>query len=208
MEIFNWDVFDGEKIGNLLLRFFIDFSLTLLIVQGVYARRDRNDVFVFTFFIFNLLVFFVSYIMSSIRLDMTGFGFGLFALFSILRYRTQAVKIREMTYLFTVLTIGVIHSLPASGFTLTELLFVDISIVVCLILFEVVLARNVLNSMEIRYERIELVKPERYVELLEDLKKRTGLDIVRFRVEDTNFLNDTATILIYFRPDSNIYPPR
>jgi Domain of unknown function (DUF4956) len=208
MNIFNWEFYDLDKIGNLVVRFLIDFSLTLIVVQGVYARRDRNDVFVFTFFIFNLLVFFVTYIMMSITMDLMGFGFGLFALFSILRYRTTAVKIREMTYLFTVLTIGIIHALPATSFTVTELLFVDFCIVSCLFLFEVVLARNVLNSLEIRYEKIELVTPARYPELLEDLKKRTGLDIVRFRVEGTNFINDSATIVVFFRPDSNIYPPR
>jgi hypothetical protein len=128
-----------------------------------------------------------------------GFAFGLFAVFAILRYRTDPIPIKEMTYLFIVITIGVINALSGDEVSIGALLFTNTALVGLTYFLEKYWQNNLLVSMNIDYEKIENVKPENHEALLTDLKERTGLNIQDFQFYRMNFLRDTARIKIYYK---------
>ncbi|OWY24696.1 DUF4956 domain-containing protein [Sphingobacteriales bacterium UPWRP_1] len=172
--------------------------IAVLILSVIYYRKHKNTDYVFTFFMFNVLIFFICYYMVNIELGV-GFGFGLFALFSILRYRTATVFIKEMTYLFAVIAIAVINSLSihTADWTLTAV--ANASILGAAILLDVVWLRYPLHVQRVIYEKIDLIKPENRPQLLADLRERLGVEVVQIAIENINFLNDTATIFVFFR---------
>ena len=187
-----------EDFWPLLIRFSFDFLVLIIIVRFLYYRKPGDRDYAFTFLIFNQLIFFVCYLMSSVKLEI-GFAFGLFAVFSILRYRTLTIPIKEMTYLFAVITIAVINSMATKKVSYTELLFTNFSIIALLGYLEYAWYNNALKSTEVQYEVIENIKPEKLPDLLADLRTRTGLPIERVEVVRTDFLRDTARLKIFYR---------
>jgi hypothetical protein len=186
-----------NEIVNLILRFSFNFAIAFIIVRLIYQRNNNNNNdFIFTYFMFNSLIFFFAYILGSIKINM-GFAFGLFAVFAILRYRTDPIPIKEMTYLFIVITIGVINALSGSTVSFMSLLFTNAMIVVLTYFLENYWQNNLLIKRSIEYENIENIKPENHSELLEDLKTRTGFDIQYFEIQTINYLRDTAKIKIF-----------
>jgi hypothetical protein len=193
------DIFNGPRLLELILRLGIDFGLMLILVLQVYRKKvEDSQGYVFTFFVFNLVLFFICYLLSALELSI-GFGFGLFALFSILRYRTVTLNIREMSFLFVVISLAIINSLPYSKLSWVELFFIDASLVGGVILLNHLVFKNVMDTMLIKYERIELIQPEHKQELLADLRTRTGLEISHFRIESVNFMSDSADIRVYVK---------
>ena len=182
----------------LLIRFAFNFIVLLIIVRWLYYRKPGDRDFAFTFLIFNPLIFFITYLMSGVKLEI-GFAFGLFAVFSVLRYRTLTIPVKEMTYLFAVITIAVINALSTGKISYAELLFTNGSILALLAYLEYAWYNNALNSTIIQYELIENIHPERHPILLEDLRRRTGLPIERFEILRTDFLRDTARIRVFYR---------
>ncbi len=187
-----------EDFWPLLIRFSFDFLVLIIIVRFLYYRKPGDRDYAFTFLIFNPLIFFVCYLMSSVKLEI-GFAFGLFAVFSILRYRTLTIPIKEMTYLFAVITIAVINSMATKKVSYTELLFTNFSIIALLGYLEYAWYNNALKSTEVQFEIIENIKPEKLPDLLADLRTRTGLPIERVEVVRTDFLRDTARLKIFYR---------
>jgi hypothetical protein len=192
------DVIEPGEFTDLLLRLLCDLAAAVIIIRFIYYPRDKRREYLFTFFIFNVLIFFVCSFLKSIIMNI-GFAFGLFAIFTILRYRTETIPIREMTYQFLIITLGAINGLVGNGNWLLQLLFINLVIVV----FTFILDSNVLMKEEhsklVLYEKIELIKPEKREELIADLRERTGLDINRIKIEKINFLQDTASITVYYR---------
>ncbi len=182
----------------LIARFSFNFLVLLVMVRWLYYRKPGDRDFAFTFLIFNPLIFFITYLMSGVKLEI-GFAFGLFAVFSVLRYRTLTIPVKEMTYLFAVITIAVINALSTAKISYAELLFTNGTIVALLAYLEYAWYKKALNSAIIQYEIIENIHPDRHPVLLEDLRKRTGLPIERFEILRTDFLRDTARIRIYYR---------
>ena len=183
---------------NLVFRFGFNLSIAFIIIKLIYHRDHNNNDFVFTYFMFNSLIFFFASILGSITINM-GFAFGLFAVFAILRYRTDPIPIKEMTYLFIVITIGVINALSGDEVSIGALLFTNTALVGLTYFLEKYWQNNLLASMNIDYEKIENVKPENHEALLADLKERTGLNIQDFQFYRMNFLRDTARIKIYYK---------
>jgi hypothetical protein len=128
-----------------------------------------------------------------------GFAMGLFAVFGILRYRTEALPIKEMTYLFIVIGIAMINALTNKSISMVELLFTDFVIVGVTLGIELIWFNNHERSKTIVYEKIEMIKPERHEELIADLRERTGLDVFKFTIGNIDFLKDVASIKIYFK---------
>ena len=188
----------SHELLNLIIRFGFNLSVAFIIIKLIYQRDHNNNDFVFTYFMFNSLIFFFASILGSITINM-GFAFGLFAVFAILRYRTDPIPIKEMTYLFIVITIGVINALSGDEVSFSALLFTNTALVGLTYFLEKYWQNNLLASMNIDYEKIENVKPENHEALLADLKERTGLNIQDFQFSRMNFLRDTARIKIYYK---------
>ena len=189
----------SSDLINLMIRFGFNLSIAFIIIKLIYQRNRANNLdFVFTYFMFNSLIFFFAFLLSSITINM-GFAFGLFAVFAILRYRTDPIPIKEMTYLFIVITIGVINALSGAEVSYAALLFTNITLVILTYFLERYWQKNLLLRMNIEYEKIENVKPENRDALLADLKERTGLNIQSLEFRRMNFLRDTARIRIYYK---------
>jgi|TARA_Y100000294_G_scaffold75012_1_gene70643 hypothetical protein len=188
----------SHELLNLIIRFGFNLSVAFIIIKLIYQRDHNNNDFVFTYFMFNSLIFFFASILGSITINM-GFAFGLFAVFAILRYRTDPIPIKEMTYLFIVITIGVINALSGDEVSFEALLFTNTALVGLTYFLEKYWQNNLLDSMNIDYEKIENVKPQNHEALLADLKERTGLNIQDFQFSRMNFLRDTVRIKIYYK---------
>ena len=188
----------SPELISLIIRFSFNLFVAFIIIKLIYHRDHQGNDFVFTYFMFNSLIFFFAYLLGNIDINM-GFGFGMFAVFAILRYRTDPIPIKEMTYLFIVITIGVINALSKTDVSYTSLLFTNIALVVLTFVLEKYWRNNLLIIRNVVYEKIENIKPENHHILLSDLKERTGLDIIRFEVRRTNFLRDTVNIRVFFK---------
>ena len=181
---------------NLVFRFGFNLSIAFIIIKLIYYRNHNNNDFVFTYFMFNSLIFFFATILGSMTVNL-GFAFGLFAVFAILRYRTDPIPIKEMTYLFIVITIGVINALSSSEVSYAELLFTNVALVGLTYFLETYWQNNLLVRHSVEYEIIENIKPENHEKLLLDLEDRTGFSIKHFEIGRINFLRDTVQIRIY-----------
>lgn len=192
---------------QMLLRFVICMVVNYIIVDKLYYPKGRRRDFYFTYIMTSIAVFFLMFFMMDMKAKATmGIGIGLFGIFSIMRFRTDAMPVREMTYLFLIISLSVISAIvPTSkddgSIDLTKVL--ELLITDALVIFiswgcECLL--KVKSTKLIQYDRIELATPERYPELLEDLKKRTGLDIIKAEVGGMDFLRDSVVIKIFYNP--------
>jgi len=187
----------SSELLNLIIRFGFNLSIATIIIKLIYQRNHTNNLdFVFTYFMFNSLIFFFAFLLSNITINM-GFAFGLFAVFAILRYRTDPIPIKEMTYLFIVITIGVINALSGAEVSYAALLFTNIALVGLAYFLESYWQNNALILRTVEYEIIENIKPENHEKLLLDLENRIGLPITKFEIHRINFLRDTVRISIY-----------
>jgi hypothetical protein len=184
-------------LGNFLLGFGFNLIVALLIVRFIYYPSTHNKAYVFTFLAFNSVIFFVVSFLASIEIGL-GVGFGLFSIFSILRYRTDPIPIREMTYLFIISALPVINSAWSGGTLWPQLIAANLAIVVMLFVLEKEWGFRYESSKQIVYEKIELIHPDRSVELQNDLEQRTGLKIKRIVVGRVDFLHDVANLKIYY----------
>tara|TARA_Y100001980_G_C14444994_1_gene230172 strand:+ start:53 stop:631 length:579 start_codon:yes stop_codon:yes gene_type:complete len=186
----------SSEMIDLVLRFTFNAAIAYIIIKVIYYRDFKNNDFIFSYFMFNTLIFFFAYILGGIDINM-GFAFGLFAVFAMLRYRTNPIPIKEMTYLFIVITVGVINALSGNMISLGALLFTNFSIVLLTFILENYWQNNLFINRTIDYENIENIKPENHEKLLADLEQRTGLDIIYYDIQNINFLRDTVKVKIY-----------
>ena len=187
----------SSELSNLIIRFGFNLSIAFIIIKLIYQRNHTKSLdFVFTYFMFNSLIFFFAFLLGNMTINI-GFAFGLFAVFAILRYRTDPIPIKEMTYLFIVITIGVINALSGAEVSYGALLFTNIALVVLAYFLEIYWQNNALILRTVEYEIIENVKPKNHEKLLLDLEDRIGLPIIKFEIHRINFLRDTVRISIY-----------
>lgn len=186
-----------HNFNNLSMKLLIDILFTLLIVRFIFYPRYKENDYVFTTVVINIAIFFICFLMESINLDI-GFAFGLFAIFAILRYRTEQIPIRQMTYMFAVIIIAVLNALSGDQISYAELVLANTIILLTILLLEKNFLHDDVTMKMITYEKIDLVKPENYLRLVDDLRERTGLKIIRVEIDSINFLNDTAKLKILF----------
>lgn len=196
-KLFGSEIFDSKDFFELIFRFLINIIVAFVVIRLLYYPSQKRKDYLFTYFLFNILIFLLCYLLSNIKLSI-GFAFGLFAIFGILRYRTEAVPIREMTYLFMVIAVAVLNSLTNKKISIAEVVFTNGVILVVTYLLERVFLIKHESRKTVLYERIELITPEKRTELIEDLKIRTGLQIHRVEIGKIDFLRDTATIRIFY----------
>ncbi len=180
-----------------LVGFVINLIVAFLVVRFIYYPSTHNKPYVFTFLTFNTVIYFVLSFLSSVELGI-GVGFGLFAIFTILRYRTDPIPIREMTYLFVIAALPVMNSAGASEGAWLELAIANLAVLAILYVLEHEWGFRYEAYKMITYEKIELIKPQNRAQLLADLQERTGLVIKRIVVGKVNFLRDTAELKVFF----------
>ena len=180
-----------------IMTFAVNLFVALIIVRFIYSPVNQNKNYVFTFLAFNTIIFFVMSMLTSIELSV-GAGFGLFAIFSVLRYRTNPMPAREMTYLFILIGLPVINSSYLAGASWNALLIANAAIVGILYLLERGWGFHYEQSQRITYERIDLIKPENHNLLMDDLRQRTGLPIKRFELGRIDFLKDSTEIKVFY----------
>lgn len=197
LEFLGTPIFDPKDFFKLLVKTAFNLSIILIIVRYIYYPVTKNKDYLFTYFLISLTVFLLCVLLDSVKLEL-GFALGLFAIFGIIRYRTDPIPIKEMTYLFLVIGISVVNALANKKISYAELLFANFMIVgVTLGLEKIWLLRHE-SRKNVIYEKIELIKPEHRTELLADLKERTGIDVVRVEIRRIDFLKDIAHLRIFY----------
>ena len=188
--------------SNIFIRFSFNLVIAFVIIKLIYHRDYKGNDFVFTYFMFNTLIFFFAYILGNLDINMA-FGFGLFAVFAILRYRTDPIPIKEMTYLFIVITIGVINALSGNQVVFIELLFANVTIVLLTFLLERHWVNNLpdngLSSKTVVYNNMEMIKPENHQALIDELAQKTGLSIVSCKIGRLNFVENQVNVKLYYK---------
>ena len=203
-QIANYDflgipLFDAANLWNLLLRFAFNLAVCWVITHFFYYRKTRQRPYYFTFLLFSVVIYLLLFSLQNLSIEI-GFALGLFAIFGMIRYRTETVPIREMTYLFVIIGVSIINGFGMAA-SYTTLLVANLLVVAAVWLFEKLgLSRHEANKI-ITYEKIDLIVPERREELIADLEKRTGLKIVKVQVGSIDFLKDTAFLKVTYIPD-------
>ena len=194
--------------GDTLLRFVLCYVVNWIIVYFLYFKKSHRRDFYFTFMVISVAIFFLVYLMMGMDRGKAtlGVGLGLFGIFSIMRYRTDAMPVREMTYLFVVVCLSVVHVMADSigvdengaviGTPLAELIVIDLIVSAVIIAFERTL--KVQASRLVQYDRIELIRADRKEELKADLEQRLGIKVISVRVGAVDFLRDMAVLRVYY----------
>ncbi len=196
MEFLNIPLFDDD-FYKMMFRFVINIFFLSLIIRGLYFKSSERKDYLFTYYMIGIIVFFLCFTLKKYELDI-GMALGLFAIFGIIRYRTDAIAIKEMTYLFVVIGVSVVNSLANKKMSYAEIFAINILIVAAIYIMERLWRVNNEISKNIVYEKIENIKPENLGQLKADLELRTGLKIKRMEVQDIDFLKDTADIIIHY----------
>jgi hypothetical protein len=196
-----------ENIGMLLLALFVNLVVTCIIVLGIYFPSEKDKGYVLTFFVFNISIFLIAALFSQVEISL-GVGFGLFAIFSILRYRSNPLPVREMTYLFILMALPVINVILFSEEMVAAAMVSDLTILAVFFVVERALGFHYEARKSITYEKIDLIKPQNYDALLMDLRERTGLAISRCEVGKIDFLHDVAEIKVYYQSEPTDKPQR
>lgn len=192
-----------EDILQLLIRFILTILVTSIIIRLFYYKKTKRNDWMFTFSAVSVSVFLLIFLLGSIKIQI-GLALGIFAIFGIIRYRTEMVPIREMTYLFIIISISVINAL-AIQFSYAETIITNIIFILSIWLFEVVSSKNQLNVKYILYDKIHLITPDKRQELISDLEKRTGLKIIKIDIGHIDFIRDSVMLNVYYKSDNNTF---
>lgn len=202
MDIFSLSI--SEPFVAMLIRLFVCIVVNLVIVDRLYYKKSRRRDFYFTFMLISLAIFFLVFFMIFVLEDMKaktsiGIGIGLFGIFSIMRYRTDAMPVREMTYLFVIISLSVVNAIAASV-SIVELLATNLIVVAAIWLCEHRLKLE--PSKLVQYDRLELIKPDCREDLKADLEMRLGLKVRKVEVGAIDMLRDMAVLRVYYNADT------
>jgi hypothetical protein len=189
-----------SKLGpKFFVRLIINLASVFVLIRFIYYPVYRKKNFFFTYFMFNTVIFIITFMLNKVELSM-GAAFGLFAVFSLLRYRTENISAKDMTYLFLVIALGLISAVAKGTFFETAILNCIILMLAWLLDGNLFMKNE--NTQKVQYENIEMIKPANHQKLIEDLRKRTGLDIYKISISKINFMKDTAMVKIYYNEQS------
>lgn len=194
-------LFESQSLLHLLLRFAVNLLVSWIIVQFFYYKKSRRRDYYFTFLLFSAAMFLLIFLMENVKLQI-GFTLGLFAIFGMIRYRTETVPIREMTYLFVIIAMSVINGLSLN-ISYAELGLANALIIGLIWVTETERVLKHTSAKLVLYDRIELIVPERRAELTADLEKRLGFKIDKLEVGHVDFLRDAAFIKVYYTAEKN-----
>nr|WP_319509186.1 DUF4956 domain-containing protein [uncultured Draconibacterium sp.] len=189
-------VINPEDFTQLLVRFGLNLLVLFVVVNYIYSKNSNRKDFYFSYFSISITIFVLCFLLESVKLEL-GFAFGLFAIFGIIRYRTDPIPIKEMTYLFVIIGISVINALSNKKVSHAELIFTNVVIVLTLWILEKILILKQEICLVINYENIENINIKKKAELYTDIQERTGIKVKRIEIEEVNYLRDVAKIKVY-----------
>lgn len=201
MDFLGLPLFDGPSLWKMLLLFGINLLVCWIITHFFYYRKSKRLDYYFTYMLFSTAIFFILYNLQNMKVEV-GIALGLFGIFSMIRYRTEQLRIREMTYLFVLIAISIING---AGMATSYVSFLAVNLLFILLIW--VLEATGLSNRKatkiITYEKIDLIRPDRHEELLADLRARTGLEVTHVQVGSINFLKDIAFLKVTYLPHDN-----
>ena len=189
---------DTEHVNKLLLAFIINLVAIMIIVRWLYYPKCKRGEFFFTYILIAISTFMLIYVLGDVKLK-AGIALGLFAMFSIIRYRTEQIAIREMTYLFIIIALSAINGLTISELSIGEVIIINILFILAIIICESKLLISHYSYKVIKYDNINLITPDKREELIADLEKRTGLKVIKVEVGAIDFLKDAAIVKMYYK---------
>lgn len=189
--------FNATDVMNLVFRLLVNLIFLTVIIRYLYYPKTKRKDYLFTYYLIGTITFFLCFSLKKLDID-TGMGLGLFAIFGIIRYRTDAIEIKEMTYLFLIIGISVVNSLSSNRVSVTEMLIINTVVTLMTFILEKIWLIKHETRKIITYERIDLIIPEKYDEMKADIEKRTGIVINRFEIGKIDFLRDIAQVRIYY----------
>lgn len=202
MELFGIALINADDFYTLLLRFSLNMLVLWIAVRYLYYPRTFRKDYVFTFLLLGIVVFFMCFLLANVKLQL-GFALGLFAVFGIIRYRTNPIPIKEMTYLFLIIAISLINAISSKKVSYAELFFSNFALLGVTLILEKGLFIKHLSQRTVVYEKIDLIKPEKRKELIADLRARMGLDVKKVDVGKVDFLRDIAWLTVHYTPENN-----
>ena len=182
------------------MRLAINMVFITILIRFLYYEKTKRKGYLFTYYLIGTITFFLCFGLKKLDID-TGMGLGLFAIFGIIRYRTDAIEIKEMTYLFLIIGLSVVNALASNKLSIAEMALINVFMVVLTYILEFLWLMKHETRKTIVYERIDLILPEKEAEMKKDLEKRTGLSLNRFEIGKIDFLNDTAQVRVYYYAD-------
>ena len=191
---------DTNHVTKLLLAFLINLVAIMIIVRWLYYPKCKRGEFFFTYILIAISTFMLIYVLGDVKLK-AGIALGLFAMFSIIRYRTEQIAIREMTYLFTIIAVSAINGLTISELSIGEVIIINILFIITIVICESKLLISHYSYKVIKYDNIGLITPDKREELIADLEKRTGLKVIKVEVGAIDFLKDAAIVKMYYKSD-------
>lgn len=195
-EFLNIPLFDDD-FYKMAFRFVLNIVFLSIIIRWLYYSVAKRKEYLFTYYMIGIIVFFLCFTLKKYELDI-GMALGLFAIFGIIRYRTDPIPIKEMTYLFVIIGVSVINSLANQKMSYAEIVGANTAVVIALYIMEKLWVIKSLTSKKIKYEKIDNIKPEHYEVLKSDLEERTGLSIEEIEIGDIDFLKDETTLIIKY----------
>ena len=195
--IFGIKLVKWNDFAELVARFLFNLFITVVIAKGFYYRHSKRKDFLFSFILMGVVLFLLCFSLSGIKLQL-GFAFGLFAIFGIMRFRTDGLPIKEMTYLFIIIAVSVINSIITKKVSYLELIFCNGVIIGLLYLLERVWLLRHETTRDVIFDRVDLIHISKRAELIEELEKRTGLKLSRVEVMKIDYLRDVARVQIYY----------
>lgn len=191
-------LFDATSLWTLLFRFLLNFLVCWIIIRLFYYKKSQRRDYYFTFMMFAVVIFLIITLMDNMKMNVA-YALGLFAIFGMIRYRTETLRIREMTYLFVVMGVSIING-QALTTSYIELFITNLLVILAIWAFEGNKHAKRMSEKVILYDRIELVKAGREADLKADLEERTGIKIEKMEVGHIDYLRDAAYIKIWYKP--------
>ncbi len=191
-------LFNSTTIWGILWRFVITLIFLFILIGIIYFRYSKKEKFLFTFFLIGIIVFFICSMLKGVDIAI-GMGLGLFAIFTILRFRTRNFSIKDMAYIFTVIGISVINSVNMPDFPFFGFLIINFIIVLAAFILEEYVRKNSFDKHLIFYDNLELLKPSSKNKLIKDLSTRTGQNIIRIKIRNIDFKRKIAELEIFYK---------
>ena len=192
------NLFHSQTFWGILIRFALNLISLLILIRILYFKYSKKEKFMFTFFLIGIIVFFICALLKDVGMGL-GLGFGLFAIFSILRFRTRNFCVKDMAYIFTTIGVSVINSMSMQEVPIFGYLTINIIIIASVFILEEHLRKNSFSKYSVSYDNLDLLKPGSKNKLIKDLSSRTGHEILRVRVRNLDLKKDVAQLDVYFK---------